>query len=152
MLIGLFCQAAAACLVKGEHLPNAAFLRDGLNLRYRGRIADDDGRCCIAEEILDLRRLVGGVERQIDEARPQAGKIEDDRLNRLACLHRDPVSRDRAERGEQIRHLRGLILKIAEADCRHLRSLKGDLGEVSRKPAFKQGIEIIVSHRFSFFL
>jgi hypothetical protein len=46
----------------------------------------------IADEIVDLGRRVGRVERQEGGADAQAGKVEDDRLGRLLDLCRDPVS------------------------------------------------------------
>ena len=62
---------------------------EGFALR---RIADDERRLGIADEIVELGGRVGGVERQEDGAGPHAAEIEKQRLGRFFDLHRDPVA------------------------------------------------------------
>ena len=67
-------------------------------------VADDELRLRVPDEILDLRRRVGGVERKVDRAGPQGAEIEDEVLHRLLDLHRDPFARRDAPRLERVRH------------------------------------------------
>ncbi len=84
-------QAAAAVVAEGE---------DPGRSRGEGELggpdeilrrADEDGRFGIADEIGDLVALVGGVERQVDMAGAQHREVEQQRLDRLLDLHRDPA-------------------------------------------------------------
>ncbi len=84
-------QAAAAIVAQGEDVRRPGGERE---LRRPGEIlgrADEDGRLGVAEEVADLVALVGGVERQVDVAGAQHRQVEEQRLDRLVDLHRDPA-------------------------------------------------------------
>ena len=66
------------------------------------RAADEHDRLGIAEEVVDLRRRVRGIERQVDGARPQAAEVEHDRGPRLLDLDGDPVARTDPGRLEDV--------------------------------------------------
>ena len=57
-------------------------------------VAHDDLRCRVVDEIGDLVRGKGGVERQKNYAGLKAGKVERQRLRRFWALHRQPVALD----------------------------------------------------------
>ncbi len=85
-------QRAATLLVERFDLGAAigGMLRNPL-LRAWG--ADDKPRLGIAEEIVQLGKRIGRVERKIDGARAKTGEIEHQRLGALLHLHRHPIAR-----------------------------------------------------------
>ena len=63
-------------------------------------IADHDFGARVGEEIADLMRRIGGVERQKDGAGPNAGEIDKDIRGRFLHLHGDAIARLNAEGGQ----------------------------------------------------
>ena len=57
-----------------------------------GRIAHDQRRLGIAEEVIELGERVGGVERQIDRAAARAGEVKQHVRDALLDLDRDPIA------------------------------------------------------------
>ena len=66
------------------------------------RVADDQPRFGVADEIGKLGKRVGGVEGQIDRPGAQAGEIEDERLGGLLGLDGDAVARFDAAGAESV--------------------------------------------------
>ena len=64
--------------------------------------ADDDARLGVGDEVLDLARLVGGVQRQEDMAGAQHAQVQQHRLDRFFGLHRDARALGQAERIQQV--------------------------------------------------
>ena len=84
----------------------------------RWPVGDDQRRLGILDEIGELGRRVGGVERHIDQAGAQAGEIEQGALDRLLGLDEDPVAGPRAA-PDQRRRIAGdgaVELGVAQAD------------------------------------
>ena len=113
---GLLQQAAATVCVKGEHMRHPA------TMRLAGDLSDpvdvparthDERRLGIADEVLHLAALVGGVERQVDQAGAQHRQVQHQGLDRLLGLHGDSRARGQVERREQVRDPRGASLEIA---------------------------------------
>ena len=67
-----------------------------------GWIADHQSGLGILDEIGELRQRVGGVQRQINRARPHACEIKRQSVRRLVDLDSDPVSRPNAETSERM--------------------------------------------------
>ena len=55
-------------------------------------IADEDLRLRVAQKIANLRRRVGGIQRQEDRACAQTGEIKQHRFGRFLHLHGDAVA------------------------------------------------------------
>ena len=77
--------------VEGVHHRHAGLPRHGREGLALGRIADEQRRLGIAEEVGDLGRRVGGVQRQEHRAGPDRAEIQEQDLRALLDLHRDPV-------------------------------------------------------------
>ena len=109
-------QAAAAVVVKGEHMRHRAtgalraISADPADVAAR---THDERRLGIADEVLDLAALVGGIERQVDEAGAQHRQVQHQGLDRLLGLHGDSRARGQVERREQVRDPRGAALEVA---------------------------------------
>ena len=67
------------------------------------RIADEQRRARILDEVRDLVRGIGGVERQEDDAGSEGGEVEGEGLRCLLDLHRHPVAGPEADVGERAR-------------------------------------------------
>ncbi len=104
--IGQLGKAAPALAVHHMEMIDAELPRQLLHHRLLARIADDQCRLRIAEEIFHFPSLVGRVERMEHEAALQAGEIEAQITDGLLHLDADPVPRLRTERGDGIGHLR----------------------------------------------
>ena len=89
---GPFEQAAAAIVAEGEDEGRSGGERELGRPDEVLRRADEDGGLGVADEVADLVALVGGVERQVDVAGAQHGQVEEQRLDRLLDLHRDPLA------------------------------------------------------------
>ena len=90
VVCGTFQQTAAAIVVERENMFRAGLECDS---RHPGEIlvrTDHHARLGIADEIFDLTRLVGGVERQVDEAGAKHRQVQHQGLDRLLGLNRDP--------------------------------------------------------------
>ena len=98
----------------------------GRELVAAGGIADEDARLRVAEEILDLRRRVGRVERKEDRARAQAREIQQNRVRRFLDLHGDAIARRHAARAQKVRDARRARMKIAIGDLARFRRLDED--------------------------
>ena len=77
------------------------------------RVADDDLRLGIADEIVELGQGIGGVERQVDGAGPDAGQIEHDRFGALFRLDRHAVARLDAALDQQVGDPAGKVHGVA---------------------------------------
>ena len=97
-------QAAAAVITKRENVPRAAREGDLGHPAVVLRAAHDHRGLGIADEVFDLRALIGRVERQIDKTCAQGRQIKDQGLDRLFHLHRDPRTLGQFERGQQVGH------------------------------------------------
>ena len=96
-------QASLPRRVQSQH-PRPGLFGGGSQRLGAGRVADEDPRLGIGQEILDLGRGVSGVQRQEHGPGPNDRQIEDDRLDRLFHLHRHAVPRRDAEGGQRIGH------------------------------------------------
>ena len=90
---GALQQAAAAVGAKREDMRRAGAERDLRGARKVLGAADENARLGIADEIFDLCRLVGAVERQVDIARPQHRQVQQQGFDRLVGLHCHPRAR-----------------------------------------------------------
>ena len=66
------------------------------------RIADDERRLGIADEVLELGERVGGVEGKVDGSGPDGREIQDQGRHRLLDLHRDAIARLDPARDEHV--------------------------------------------------
>ncbi len=117
---GLLQQASATVSVKGEHMRHPATVRlasdraDPVEVPAR---TDDERRLGIADEVLHLAALVGGVERQVDQARAQHRQVQHQGLDRLLGLRGDS-RRPRAGRATRAGSRSSRCLARDRARCR----------------------------------
>ena len=106
--------------------------------------ADEQGRLGVAQEVADLARGVGGVERQVDGAGAQAAEIEHQRLGALLDLGRDAVAGLDAQIQEHLGHAAGQVEQVGVAERaavgRSRKARPRSAGKLRRK----------ISNRFSF--
>ena len=95
-------QAAVALLAQRLHPRHAHFSGKRPHRLGKLRPADEERGLGVAQEIADLARRVGGVERQVDGTRPCGRKVEHERLGTLLHLHRHPVPRLHAQIDQDI--------------------------------------------------
>ena len=119
-----------------QSLRNAVTLGQLRDLPFPLRRADDDAWFGIANEIIQLRQRIGGVQRHIDGAKPQAGEIEDDRLRAFLDLHRHPVAEPRPGRAQHVGIAGRDRVQIAIGDDTAIGCL--DEGLVSRRRGGQQ--------------
>ena len=72
------------------------------------RIANDERRLCVADEVLKLRECISGIERLVDRATFQGSQIKGDRGNRFLGLNCYPIARRDAKDFQCIRIARGI--------------------------------------------
>ncbi len=107
-----------------------------------GGIADDHARRGVAQEIVDLARRIGGVERQEDGAGAQRAEVEGEGLRRFLDLGGDAVARPHAARAERSGHRRGTGMQLGIGPGRGgLRQHQGD--GARRGAAFQSGKEVV---------
>jgi hypothetical protein len=134
-------QGAFALLAEAQDMR-----RTGLEGVLLAGTADVHAWFGIGYEIFDFVAGVGGVERQVDGARAQAGEIQEDRLGRLLDLDRDPVTLPHAKSAEQAAVAAGNRFQVGiGVDAARLRFDEGT-GSVGREAAAEQIVEI-VGHR-----
>ena len=89
---GALQQAAVPVLPQREDMARARLEGDlGDPAEIAGR-ADDDGGLGIADEVLDLGLLVGGIERQKDETGTQRRQVQQQGFNGLFDLYRNAAA------------------------------------------------------------
>ena len=98
---------------EGGHLVGG---RSFLDLRELRLGHDNDGGLGVADEILELGRHVGGVERIVDGAGLERRQIEHDVLDRLLDLHHDAVARLDAELDERVGHAADIVAERLVGD------------------------------------
>ena len=136
-------EGARAVGVQGEDCTDAGLFGDGPDLVLALRLADRDARLRVAQEIGDLGRPIGGVERQVDGADAQAGEVEEDRLGRFLHLNGDAVAFFHAEAGQQPCHAAGEAFQIGVAVAATVRRLDEGRGPLGRKARLEQRVEIV---------
>ena len=97
-------QAAGAVVVQGEHMLCTGLERNLADPAKIGPAAHHHGRLCVANEILDLGTLVGGVERQKDTAGAQTCQIKHHGFDRFFDLNGHPAALGQIQRLQQIGH------------------------------------------------
>ena len=105
-------------------------------------IANDHARLRVREEIVEFAALVAGVERQIDEARAQAGQIERQRLPVLVGLHRDTVALAASGGDQRMCNPRGHRLDVVVMDDPSVRNDKQRLLRAVGEVGFEQRVEV----------
>jgi hypothetical protein len=106
-------------------------------LGERLRTADEQPRLGIAQEVVDLRAGIGGVERQEHAAGLQAGQVEQHRLGALVDLRRHPVAGPDADVAQHRREPPGLLLRRGEVDRRVAGPLEQRPGPMGAAAALK---------------
>ncbi|ESX22226.1 hypothetical protein X766_01885 [Mesorhizobium sp. LSJC255A00] len=81
-----------------------------------GRVADDQPRLGITEEIAEFGQRVGGVERQEDRAGAQAGEVKENAFRAFFDLHGNAVARLDAEMPQRMCQLCRLRQHVAIGD------------------------------------
>ena len=114
--VGRLGQAALALGVERDER-RARLPRRRLQSLAPARVADEQRRLGVADEVFDLGRGVAGVERQEDAARADGGEIEDDGLDRFLDLRGHPVPGLHAETGQRVGHPAGPRDEIAVGDA-----------------------------------
>ncbi len=110
---GALQQRAAAIVVEREHVRRAGLERDLRHPAETASGAHHHRRLGVADEVLDLGRLVGGVERQVDEPRAQHRQVQHQRLDRLLGLRRDAAAGGQLERSQQVGDHRRAAVEVA---------------------------------------
>ena len=85
-------QGALAVAVEIEHRPHPPMRGERFELPPGLRAAHEQRRLRIAEKIVELRFRIGGVEGEVDEARPQTAEVEEQGTGRLLHLHRHSIA------------------------------------------------------------
>jgi hypothetical protein len=83
-------QAALAMLAQRQHMAHLVLAGDRLDPGMRRRAAHHQPRLGVADEIVEFRRLVGGVQRQVHIAGPQRRQIQQQGFGRFFDLHGHP--------------------------------------------------------------
>ena len=107
-----------------------------------GRVAHDQGRLGIAEEIVELRERVGGVQRQVDRATAQAGEVEQQVRDALLDLDRDPVAGADPQARQARRQAGAALVQAAVGEAAAVRDLDRDALRCGLHPAMDQLVEI----------
>ena len=140
--VGRVRQAALALGVERDER-GAGLVRSGLQRLAPARVADEDRRLGVADEVLDLGRGVAGVERQEDPAGAHRAEVEHDRLDRLLDLGGDPVAGLHAEAGEGVGHPAGAGDEVGIGDALAGGGLDrggGGVGDVVRQESEEIGV------------
>ena len=124
---GGFGQRALPARVERLHRANAVLGRDLGKTRLFRRIAHNERRLGVANEIIEFGERVGGVERQIDRAGAQRREIKQQVFRRLFDLHRDAVARFNTACNQHIGDLRGTREHVAIGDRRARAGFEKDL-------------------------
>ena len=86
---GALQQAAAAVLAQREHMARAGLERELADPTEVLGAADDHRRLGVGNEVADLGRLVGRIQRQKHVAGAQRGQVQQHGLHRFFYLHRN---------------------------------------------------------------
>ena len=98
---GALSKASGAVGVEGLQM-RAVAAGEGGERRLGGGVADQGGGGAVLDEIAGLVRRVGGVQRQEDDARLHARRIQRQRLGRLAHLRGEAVAGPDAEARQRL--------------------------------------------------
>ena len=99
----------------------------------------------VFQEVLDLGLAVGGVQRQVDQARAQRGQVQQQRLGRLLGLHRHARTLGQPERSQQVGHAGGGAVDIVPGVLQVGR-LQRDLAAIGGEAALQDCVQIGVAH------
>jgi hypothetical protein len=139
-------QRAAAVVAEREHVARAGGKGDLAERAEARRRAHQHRRLGVAEEVLDLGRLVGAVQRQVDMAGAQHRQVQDERLDALVDLHRDPARRRQLQAVEQVGDHRAGAVEVAPAVAqRRVRAVggfDGDAVQVGREGLAQGGEQV----------
>ena len=147
-------QRSVALLAECDHVRHPGDARQrrqfGLTL---GR-ADEHRRLRIAQEVIDLRRLIGGVQRHVDQTGPQRRQVEHQSLRRLLDLHgharRRAVGLGRqVQAGQPAGQPRARVVQVAPRIQQALLGLNADAIEVARQARLDKRIKVLVFHGFA---
>ncbi len=109
---GAFEQAAAAVVAQREHHAGPARERQAADPGEVARRADHQRRRGVVDEIVDLARLVGRVQRHVDQAGAQHAEVEHHSLDRLVHVHQHACAGGQREVGEQVGDAGAAALEI----------------------------------------
>ncbi len=115
---GLVGQGPLPPGVEGLHLGPAG---EGGHPFGGGGRTDDHRRLGVANEIVELRQGVAGVERQVDRPGAQAAQVKEHRHRALLHLHRHPVARTHAQPRQGVGVAAGALDHLAIAEAQPLR-------------------------------
>ncbi len=104
--------------------PRAGKAREVLHALAHLRIADDQRRLGVGDEIADLRQGVGAVERQIDRSCPEARQIEHQVGGGFLDSHGHPVAGLHAQRDQGARHPARCLEEVPEGKPKASRRLE----------------------------
>ncbi len=141
-------QAAGAVFVEREDVRRAGLESDLAHPAEVLARAHHHARLGVADEVLDLAGLVGGVERQEHQAGAQHGQVEHQCLDRLFGLHGHTRSGRERQRVEQVGQHCGAAVEVApgvEERCAGaVAGFDGRAVEVGRELAVQGAEKVLV--------
>ena len=141
-------QAAGAVLAQCEHMLRPRLESDLADPAKVGRAANHDSRFGIADEILDLGALVGGVERQEHITSTQGRQVKHHRFDRFFDLHRHAAACGQVQRLQQIGHHGRGAVQVLPAVVQALVGFDRHRSQVGRKSSPQGRKQVLVGHGF----
>ena len=105
---------------------------------------DHNCRLGVADEVLNLRLLIGLIERQINKPGAQRGQVQQHGLNRFFHLHRDACTGWQLQRIKQRGQHGAGTLKVAPGIKQTVIGFDGDAVQVLREAGAQRDEEIAV--------
>ena len=149
-------QRAGAVVIERKHVLRAGQKRHFAQPPEVAACTHQHRRFGIADEVVHLRALVGRVERQVHQARPQRGQIQHQRLDRFVHMSgndgRAAIDAAQLQAGQQVGHhgrraIRGIWHGGSDGGQVHLWSRTGgfsgtirDAGKESVTPGGDKGV------------
>jgi hypothetical protein len=142
-------QRARAVVAEREHVDRAGPERNLRQPREGLGRAHHQRRLGVADEVLDLGRLVGVVQRQEHVAGAQHRQVQHQRLDALVHLHGHARLRGQVQRVDEVGHHRAGAVEVAPGVGQRRRRVDGlhrDGVEVGREAAPQGDEEVGVGH------
>ena len=135
-------QRAGAVVVQREDVRHALLEGELADPREVPAGADHHRRLGVAQKIVQLGRLVGGVQRQVDEAGAQGRQVQHQRLDRLLGVRGHPAAGRDLQRLQQVGQHRGGAVEVAPGVVQPAVGLDRDRVEVGGKGGAQGGEEV----------
>ena len=143
---GAIQQRAGAVVIERKDMLRAGGKRQFAEPAEIGAAANHHRRLCIADEIVHLGTLVGGVQWQKHVAGAQGGQVKHHRLDRFFNLHGNARAVGQLERLQQVGHHGGAALQVAPRIQQAVVGFNRHVIKCRRKGSTQRGKQVGVVH------